>query len=160
MVTDLKLTIAGYGPKESAHGLGLSTIRDAVEAESSGEVSVDVIWNIMDLGRPNLDLFEMVGNGELFMCYFSTSYQAWQVPELNVIETPYIFRDLAHAHRCLDGALGSRLRHAVRSRTPFELLGYWDNGFRHFTNGVRAIRTPDDCKGLSMRSMNSGLHQE
>ena len=40
------------------------------------------------------------------------------------------------------------------------VLAFWDNGFRHFTNGVRAIHSPADCAGLSIRSMNSELHQE
>jgi TRAP-type C4-dicarboxylate transport system substrate-binding protein len=40
------------------------------------------------------------------------------------------------------------------------ILGFWDNGFRHFTNGIREIRTPADCANLKMRSMNSAAHQE
>jgi TRAP-type transport system periplasmic protein len=38
-------------------------------------------------------------------------------------------------------------------------LGYWDNGLRHLSNGVRPIRRPEDCRGLSIRMMNSALHQ-
>ena len=39
------------------------------------------------------------------------------------------------------------------------LLGYWDNGFRHFSNRLRPIRRPEDCQGLSIRTMNSAVHQ-
>jgi TRAP-type C4-dicarboxylate transport system substrate-binding protein len=45
-------------------------------------------------------------------------------------------------------------------RTPFRALGFWDNGFRHFTNSVRPIRTPADCRGLRIRTQVSELHGE
>ena len=43
----------------------------------------------------------------MFMCYFSSSYLGNRVPELNVLETPFLFPDLATAHQALDGDLGS-----------------------------------------------------
>jgi TRAP-type transport system periplasmic protein len=48
----------------------------------------------------------------------------------------------------------------MRESTPYRLLGLWDNGFRHFTNKVRPIRTPADCRGLRIRSQMSELHAE
>ena len=38
--------------------------------------------------------------------------------------------------------------------------GFWDNGFRDFTNAVRAIHGPNDCAGLSIRTTSSELHQK
>lgn len=155
-----ELWIGGYGPRESAHGRGLGTFRDIVEAETRGDVSVRVTWNIMDEGRPNTDLFDLVESGQMFLCYFSTSYLGHRVPELNVIETPFLFTDLDHAHRALDGPLGDRLNEAVRSSTGFELLGLWDNGFRHFTNRLRPVHTPDDCRGMTVRMQPNEIHEE
>lgn len=155
-----KLRIGGYGPKKSTHGEGLAAFRDHVQSESNGEMTVEVIWNIMDEGRPNTDLFDLVEQGSMFFCYFSSSYLGDRVEELNVLETPFLFPDLDTAHRSLDGALGERLRAAVRSQTPFEALGFWDNGFRHLTNRIRPIRTPDDCRGLSVRMQPNPIHEE
>ncbi|MGH8943610.1 MAG: TRAP transporter substrate-binding protein, partial [Acidimicrobiia bacterium] len=134
-----KLWIGGYGPRESAHGDGLDAFKTAVEGGTDGEVEVEVTWNIMDEGRPNTDLFDLVEAGEMFMCYFSSSYLGERVPELNVLETPFLFNDLATAHRALDGQLGHTLARAVRATTGFEVLGFWDNGFRHLTNRLRPI---------------------
>jgi len=39
------------------------------------------------------------------------------------------------------------------------VLGFWDNGFRHFTNRLHPIVKPEDCEGLSIRTMNSAVHQ-
>jgi TRAP-type C4-dicarboxylate transport system substrate-binding protein len=155
-----ELPVGGYGPENSSHGRGLSTFRDIVEAETNGDISVPITWNIMDQDRPNTDLFDLVGSGEMFFCYFSSSYQGARVPELNVLETPFLFDDLEHAHHVLDGGLGSALARAVRSSTEFELLGLWDNGFRHMTNRIRPIHQPEDCAGMTVRMQPNAIHEE
>jgi TRAP-type C4-dicarboxylate transport system substrate-binding protein len=154
------LAIGGYGPEKSAHGEGLATFREVVERETAGQVEVEVIWNIMDQGRPNTDLFDLVSSGEMFMCYFSSSYLGNRVPELNVLETPYLFEDLGSAHRALDGSLGQALAEAVRAGAGFELLGLWDNGFRHLTNRHRPVRSPADLERMSVRLQPNSVHEE
>ena len=154
------LWVGGYGPEHSAHGAGLATFRDTVEGEIGGEVAVEITWNIMDEGRPNTDLFELVEGGEMFMCYFSSSYLGHRVPELNVLETPFLFDDLDAAHRALDGPLGEVLGEGVRLSTGFEALGFWDNGFRHFTNRLKPVRSPEDCAGMTVRMQPNAIHEE
>ena len=105
----LTLRVGGYAPIGSVHSDALDVFRNGVVEGTDGAVAVEVTWNIMDSGRPNTDLFEMVESGELFMCYFSTSYLGHRVPELDILETPYLFTDLEQAHRALDGALGAVL---------------------------------------------------
>lgn len=155
-----KLWIGGYGPEDSAHGIGLATFRDHVVTATNGEVAVDVTWNLMSEGRPNTDLLELVEAGSMFLCYFSTSYLGDRVTELNVLETPFLLPDLDTAHRTLDGQLGDRLRAAVRAQTGFEVLGFWDNGFRHLTNRLHPIRSPEDCRGLTIRLQPNAIHEE
>lgn len=69
----------------------------------------------------------------------------------NIFGLPYLFNDHAHAYAVLDGAFGRELAEDMRKKTGIRLMGYADNGIRHFTNSKRAIRTPDDMKGLKMR---------
>ena len=154
------LWVGGYGPEHSAHGAGLATFRDTVEGGTGGEVEVEITWNIMDEGRPNTDLFELVERGEMFMCYFSSSYLGHRVPELNVLETPFLFDSLDGAHQALDGPLGEMLGEGVRLSTGFEALGFWDNGFRHFTNRLKPVRSPEDCAGMTVRMQPNAIHEE
>ena len=51
-----------------------------------------------------------------------------------MFELPFVVRDRAATMNALDGALGARLKERMQERTPFRALGFWDNGFRHFTN--------------------------
>ena len=159
-MSPFRLSIGGYGPEISSHGAGLAAFRDHVADGTNGEVTVEVTWNIMDQDRPNTDLFDLVESGEMFMCYFSTSYLGPRVAAFNVLETPFLFTDLTAAHRSLDSALGDRLREAVSASTEFYALGFWDNGYRHLTNGLRPIHTPEDCRGMSVRIQPNPIHEE
>jgi C4-dicarboxylate-binding protein DctP len=101
----------------------------------------------------------MVAGGELDLCYFASSYLAHDVPDLAAFDLPFRITSREEIYPKLCGALGNRLAEAIARDTVFVSLGYWDNGFRHLSNGVRPIRRPEDCRGLSIRTMNSALHQ-
>ena len=57
----------------------------------------------------------------------------------------------------MDGALGKRLAQAIERETNFRILGWFENGFRHISNRVRAVRTPADLKGMSIRVLPSKI---
>jgi TRAP-type C4-dicarboxylate transport system substrate-binding protein len=38
------------------------------------------------------------------------------------------------------------------------MLGYFENGYRHVSNRLRAVHLPADMKGLSIRSLPSQMH--
>jgi TRAP-type C4-dicarboxylate transport system substrate-binding protein len=122
-------------------------------------VETPLEFNILDHHRPASDLLEMVEQGDLFMCYFSTSYLGSRVEALNVIELPYLFADLDAAHEALDGALGRHLAEEVEEATGFVVLGWWDNGFRHLSNRWRPVRSPADCAGLTVRLQPNRYHE-
>jgi TRAP-type C4-dicarboxylate transport system substrate-binding protein len=122
------------------------------------DVETFVVHNVMDQGRPATDLFDMTESGELTACYFSTSYLCERVPELGVLEQPYLFESLADAHAALDGELGRNLSEAVARQTGFEVLGFWDNGFRHLTNRLRAVHGPRDVEGMRVRLQPNAAH--
>ena len=64
-------------------------------------------------------------------------------------------QDRAKIYRALDGELGDFFKQKIHAETPYRVLGFWDNGFRHVTNRVRAIHTPHDCKGIRIRTQMS-----
>ena len=54
---------------------------------------------------------------------------------------------------------GAALAEQVASATNYRVLGWWDNGIRHISNAVRPIRTPADCVGLRLRTLDNAQHQ-
>ena len=73
------------------------------------------------------------------------------VPELAALGLPFLFADTAAAMRVLAGPVGEDLN------KRFEAVGvvpldWWDNGIRHLTNSKRKVATPDDLKGMKIRT--------
>ena len=145
-----------FGPYQ-----GRPSVRRAPEPRPSARPSqFELTGNVIDLGRPARDLLAMVETGELDLCYFSASYLAERVPEMALLDLPFTFSDRAKVYSLLDGPLGDYLAGRIEAATGYRLLGFWDNGFRHFSNSVHPIRQPEDCRGLRIRTLFSDAHQE
>ncbi|MEE9274264.1 MAG: TRAP transporter substrate-binding protein [bacterium] len=158
MAPPIHIRFAGYSPPETSHSRAAVRFREALAARLGEAARVDIYWNVLDFGYKAEDLLSMVECGVLTMCYFSTSYLAARVPELEIIDLPFLFENEAQAHAALDGALGGRLTRETEARTGYRILGYWDNGFRHLTNRLRPVRTPADCAGLRVRLQPNDVH--
>jgi len=153
------IKIAGYAPADTSHGRALDRLALEAERLSDGRIRTEVIHNILDLDRPVTDLLSMVETGELTVCFHSTSYLGSRLPELDILEVPFTFPTLEAAHSALDGPLGHRLTDVTETETGFAVLGYWDNGFRHFTNRLRPIGAPEDLAGMRVRLQPNRLHE-
>lgn len=105
-------------------------------------------------------LFSGLQNGRFQIGYMASGYLAAKVPELGVLDIPFSVRDRDEAHRRLDGAAGQRLSDAVAEATDLVVLGYWDNGFRHLTNCDRPLRRPQDCAGMTLRTLNNQMYRD
>jgi TRAP-type transport system periplasmic protein len=153
------LHFAGYQPARSVHTRALHTLRDSVTRRARDALSITATDSIFSLGRKAADLLTMVQSGELDGCYFASSYLAGQVPELGVFDQPFQAgaRDAVFAE--LDGDSGALLAERVAWVTGYRVLGFWDNGIRHISNAVRVIRTPADCEGLRLRTLDNAQHQ-
>jgi TRAP-type C4-dicarboxylate transport system substrate-binding protein len=154
------LKFGGYQPPASIHNEAARRFGELLARALGEGIRFELIGSVLDLGRPSGDLPVMVETGELSFCYMSTVRFAEAVPELRLLELPFLIRDRRAAWAALDGELGARLVRAVHAATPFRVLGLWDNGFRHLTNRVRPIRRPADCRGLRIRTQPSPLHGE
>jgi len=156
----IALRLGGYQGHASVHTRAAVRFGDVLERLAGSQASFELVPDVLALGRKSGELPVMVETGELALCYMATVRFSPAVPELRMFELPFVVRDRARAMAALDGALGAFLGGEMQKRTPFRALGFWDNGFRHFTNSVRPIRTPSDCKGLRIRIQMSALQGE
>lgn len=74
--------------------------------------------------------------------------------KIGVLSMPYIFRDEAHYWAVLDGPIGAEVAKDLESK-GMKLIAYYDGGARSFYNTKRPIVTPDDLKGLKIRTQKS-----
>jgi TRAP-type C4-dicarboxylate transport system substrate-binding protein len=159
MSEPLRVRLGGYGPPESTHSRALDRIASELRAALGDRVDVEIRYNVMDEGRPIGALLDDVEAGRTTLCYFSSSYLADRVPALGILDLPYVFASLEHAHAALDGPLGMALSQRTRQATDLVPLGYWDTGFRHLSNRTRPVRTPEDCRGLRIRLQPNRAHE-
>ena len=154
------ITLGGYQPPASVHNQAAEILGQELGVRLGDAIKFEMDGNMVATrGIKAMDLPVMVEAGDLSMCYFASSYLADKVPELGIFDLPFVVEDRAKVYAALDGALGDFFKARFRESTAMRVLGFWDNGFRHFTNGVHAIHGPDDCAGLSIRTMSSELHQ-
>ena len=154
-----RVRMGGYQEPASINTRAAARFGEELTRRLGDRVAFELVGSVLKIGRKSGDLPDMVASGELDACYISTVRFAGVIPELKLLELPYVVNDRAATMRALNGGdLGEALKRKFTESTPFRLLGLWDNGFRHVTNKVRPIRTPDDCKGLRIRTQVSELH--
>lgn len=130
----------------------------ALIAERSGGTMRVVLHHSASLGTET-DILQQVQLGALQMAIITTGTLDAFVPEMAALDFPFLFPDTATADRVLDGPVGRGLLERL-SVAGFKGLHFSENGFRHLTNNIRPVRTPDDVKGLKIRVMESQVHRE
>jgi tripartite ATP-independent transporter DctP family solute receptor len=142
--------------EDSAYYKGAVALARAAEELSRGRLKVQIFANAQ-LGNDR-DMIEGMQLGSIDMASPSTGAMGAVVPAATVLDLPYIFDDHQHAYRVLDGPVGEQVAKLFDGK-GFRPLGYWEIGFRHLTNNVRPARTPQDVRGLKLRTLPSEIHQ-
>jgi len=148
--------MGGFGPPSTTHSRALRIIGERMQAAGA---EVRYAWNVMDFGYKAEEVLWMVERGLLTLGYMTTSYLTARVPELELLDLPYLFQDRRKAHAAMDGRLGRWLTQLIEERVPaYRVLGWFENGFRHYSNKLRPVRTPADMQGLRVRTLPSRIH--
>ncbi len=151
------LKIATVAPEGTPWSDGLAQFKAMVEKKSGGRMVVKVFFGGM-LGDEN-ETVQQTQRGQLQGVAASTGAIASLVPDLNVLELPFLFRTAGEADHVLDGVTNAPLEKAFRSKGM--VLGFWsENGYRSFGTSYGFIKSPADLKGRKMRSQENPVHLE
>lgn len=154
------MRFGGYQGPDSIHTAAAQAFGSKILETHSSTVNFELEQSVQDIGFKAGDLPNLVASGELELCYISSIRFAKAVPEISIFELPYLVKDRVSLYSALDGELGRLLSARLEEETPLKVLGFWDNGFRHISNSVRPIRTPEDCQGMAIRTQMSALQGE
>ncbi len=102
------------------------------------------------------DAIEQVRNGGIQVGQFNLGPMGPIIPTTNVVSLPFIFNDVPHMFRAMDGDVGKIFEEAMAAEGVVPLAWY-DAGARSFYNSERPIMTPADVEGLKVRVMNNDL---
>ena len=119
----IEIRLGGYGPPTTSFSRALKLIGDSLEAELGGGVQIRYVWNIMDLGYRSEDILWLVESGVLTLGYQSTSYFTDRVPELGLLDLPFLFETRDAARAAMHGRLGEVLAGKIESSMSLRILG-------------------------------------
>ncbi|KPQ07083.1 MAG: TRAP-type C4-dicarboxylate transport system, periplasmic component [Rhodobacteraceae bacterium HLUCCA12] len=103
------------------------------------------------------EVIEGVQLGTVEATIVSSGTLANFVEDTGIFDIPFLFRDLGHARRVLDGPIGQDIL-AKFEDAGLIALAWGEQGFRHITNNRNQIASPDDIDGLRLRTMENPIH--
>jgi TRAP-type C4-dicarboxylate transport system substrate-binding protein len=157
MTQPIQIRMGGYGPATTGFSRALKFIGDRLTARFGSDVDLKYVWNIMDFGYRAEDILWLVESGVLTLGYQSSSYLTDRIPELGIVDLPFVFADRDGARAAMDGELGAFLSNCIEQRAEYRILGWFENGFRHISNRLREVRTPKDLAGMRIRVLPSDI---
>jgi C4-dicarboxylate-binding protein DctP len=109
---------------------------------------------------PNSQLYtddkvlDALSTGSLEMAAPSTAkFTSW-VPQLQLFDLPFLFKNSDVLYATMDGEVGKKMFKLLGKKNMLG-LAMWDNGFKQIGNNTREIRKPSDMAGLKYRIMSS-----
>jgi len=146
----LVMKVAHNGPVEHPFQVGFETFKAVLEEETDGAVRVDIFENEQLGTEEEASLMVKLGALAASAASAGGGLSAF-VPEAEVFNFPFIFQDLDHFYRVLDGPVGERVARRIEEELDVIVLGYWFSGERNTWNAERPVTIPADLKGLKIR---------
>jgi tripartite ATP-independent transporter DctP family solute receptor len=143
------------------HPLGYPTVEAVVqmgkklEAATGGRLSIQM-YPSMQLGGEK-EMIEQAQVGALAIARISVGPMGPIVPEINVFNLPFMFRNDAHMEQVIDGPIGDELLKKLSEHPTAGLIGLcWMNaGTRNVYNAKKPVKSIEDLKGLKIRMMGN-----
>lgn len=134
--------------------VAMARLGQLVSRRTGGSVEIQVFPS-SQLGGEK-EMAEGIRLGSVQGAIINLSVLSSWVPEGQLFDLPFIFRDDDHVYAVTQGAVGKDLAKLYEPH-GFKVLGYWINGVRH-PMGKFAIEAPGDVDGKKMRVIQSPLH--
>lgn len=147
------LTYADNQPAGYPTTQGAERFAQLVQERTGGRVVIQV-HSDAEYGTEQ-EIWEQLAMGGVDFARLSLAIAADDLPKLNVLQLPYLYRDAAHMWRVLDGALGEDF---LQEFTRRELVGlsWYDAGARSFY-AKQPIRSLNDLAGTTVRVQDSQI---
>ncbi|WP_282129285.1 TRAP transporter substrate-binding protein [Roseobacter litoralis] len=134
--------------------VAMDKFAELIAVKTDGEYTLQMFHGGTLGSQP--DAVEQVRAGALEIGNFNLGPIGPIVPAANVVSLPFIFKDVPHMFRVLNGEAGATIA-AGMAEKGLQPLAWYDAGARSFYNGDKPINTPADVEGMKVRVMNNEL---
>jgi tripartite ATP-independent transporter DctP family solute receptor len=135
--------------------VAMDKFAELLKEKSGGRMSVKMYHSGTLGSQP--DAIEQLRIGGIEIGNFNLGPLGPIVPEANVVSLPFIFKDVDHMWRVLDGKPGEMINEGM-TKYGIVPLAWYDAGSRSFYNSEKPIMTPEDVAGMKVRVMNNDLY--
>jgi C4-dicarboxylate-binding protein DctP len=142
---------------ENLYNQAIKKFADEVGKLSDKKMKVEV-FPASQLGT----IAEMLQSVQAGTQTFGMAVPAWFsnfMKPIDAFTLPYLIPSADKLKHGLDGKLGEKISE-MSEKVNFHMMGYMLLGSRHIVNKVRAVNTPEDCKGLKVRVINSEVYRQ
>lgn len=145
----LTMRFAHFSPEDHPANVAAKQFATRVEQRTNGAVKINIFPNNVLGGPP--EQAQQIKLGTIDMGLPTQGQLDKYDKAFAAVMLPFIWDSPQHVYRVLDGP-GMDWLAPLAEKQGFILLRNWEYGFRNVTNSVRPINTPDDVKGLKLRT--------
>lgn len=135
--------------------VAMDKFAELLAEKTDGEITLQMFHGGTLGSQP--DAIEQVRLGGLEIGNFNLGPIGPIAAEANVVSLPFIFKDVGHMFRVLNGEGGQMIADGMAAKGLIPLAWY-DAGARSFYNGTKPINAPEDVTGMKVRVMNNDLY--
>lgn len=155
ILAQTKATVLRFGgplPLSTNYGQAMMKFSEEVAKRTDKRIDVQ-LFPSGQLGGLK-DMATAVQLGTQSMVMFTPSWIGNYAKPVDVLSLLYLPKSQERMFASLDGPFGKKLE-GFAEGVGFKILAWWNGGPRHMLNNVHPINTPDDLKGLKMRTQTS-----
>lgn len=147
----IKFNYAGPKSPPSMHPLSqaIGYLGKKLEENSKGRFKVEIYWGA-SLYKDDPTQYAALRQNVIQMCEVSGGRLGGEIPETFLMEFPFVFSDMNHVYRFLDGE-GKKLFAPLYQKKGYQLMGFWPYGFQNFVCSKGFLAKPEDFVGVKLR---------
>jgi len=138
---------------ETANGIAALQFVENVKERTNGKVEIKLFMD-SQLGGSTDQVVGGLQTGAFEMCTKALGDFGEFTDAFMPFNFPYMYSSPDVIHAVVDGPVGERMTADCIEDTGIRVLAYTELGYRHMTNSKHPIKSPDDMKGLKLRTMN------
>ncbi|MCG3655687.1 DctP family TRAP transporter solute-binding subunit [Aliarcobacter butzleri] len=153
LAADYVMKISHVVSASTPKGMAADYLEKRIEELTQGKIDVQVFPNSQLYGDGDEMKALAMNNVQVIMPSLSKFPSI--VPQIQLFDLPFLFRDKEHLYKVMDGEVGAKLKSYVDAKKQMIAFDYWDAGFKHFSSSKQPIINPEDAKGLKFRIQSS-----
>ena len=137
-------------------GKGGELWANKVRERTNGRINIKLYPGVSLIQGDQTREFSALRQGVIDMEVGSTINWSPQVKQLNLFSLPFLMPDYAAIDALTQGDVGKSIFQTL-DKAGVVPLAWGENGYREISNSKKAIKSPDDLKGMKVRVVGSPL---